>query len=176
MPTSRFQTSSATRESAVAETVKRVNAEAFDLLIRRAEINQRIRCLHQVMKALQELAANRTLNVCVAAHHAPVASPVNQSTPHRYSVVWMRSPMPDRSQHLPAALMRACRIALMEAGGTASADEIRARILRRGSFRFADSGLADTAIIQTLNVMTDGGEVRRLEAGSQSMWQRIVPA
>jgi hypothetical protein len=64
----------------------------------------------------------------------------------------------------------------MESGGAASPDEIRARIVRRASFSFTNHGLANTAIMQALNVMTDGNEVRRLEVGSQSLCQRIVAA
>jgi hypothetical protein len=64
----------------------------------------------------------------------------------------------------------------MEAGGAASVDEIRSRIVRRGSFSFSDSAFADTAMIRTLHAMSDAGEIRRLEDGPQSLWQRISPA
>jgi len=74
-----------------------------------------------------------------------------------------------------AGLSRACRIALMEAGGAASLAEIRARIVRRGSFSFADSALANTAMLRTLHAMSDAGEIRRLEEGPPSRWQRISP-
>jgi len=179
MPATRFQPTSAVRETAVSETVKRVNAEALDLLTRRAEINQRIRCLHQVMKALRDMATNATFNICERGRPEPAfdrTGPANLSTPRRRLVGQRRSCISDRPEHLPAGLTRACRIALMEAGGTASPEEIRASIVRRGSFSFADSGFPDTEIMRTLTVMTERGEVRRLETGSRSVWQRIAPA
>lgn len=181
MSTTRFQTSSAVSESAVSETAKRVHAKALDLLTRHAEINRRIRCLQQVIQGLRGLATNATFNGCDAVAPAPPRAteqtrPGNNSTPREHTVGQMWSPPPGRSKHLQAGLTRACRIALMEAGGTASPDEIRTRIVRRGSFSFADSAFADAAIIRTLNSMTDGGEVRRLEDGPQSLWQRIAPA
>jgi hypothetical protein len=177
----RFQTPPAVSESAVSETAKRVNAKALDLLTRRAEINQRIRCLQQVIQGLRDLATSATFNGCDAAAPARTRKrkrtmPGNNSTPRGRTVGPMRPPLPGRSKHLPAGLMRACRIALMETGGTASPDEIRTRIVRRGSFSFADSGFANAAIIRTLNAMGDGGEVRRLGAGVQSLWQRIAPS
>jgi hypothetical protein len=179
----RFQTSPAVSESAVSETAKRVNAKALDLLTRRAEINQRIRCLQQVIQGLRDLATSATFNGCDAAAPARTLKrkrkrtmPGNNSTPRGRTVGPMRPPLPGRSKHLPAGLMRACRIALMETGGTASPDEIRTRIVRRGSFSFADSGFANAAIIRTLNAMGDDGEVRRLGDGFQSLWQRIALA
>lgn len=178
MPAIQFQTSSAVSQSAVSETVKRVNAKALDLLTRRTEINRRIRCLHQVMRGLRDLATNATFNGCDATPPACATErtgPGNNSTPREHTVGQMWSPLPGQSQHLPAGLTRACRVALMEAGGTASPDEIRTRIVRRGSFSFADSGSAEAEIIQTLEAMTDDGEVRRLDDSPQSLWQRIAP-
>jgi hypothetical protein len=175
----RFQTSPAVSESAVSETAKRVHAKALDLLTRRAEIKRRIRCLQQVIQGLRDLATSATFNGCDTAAPARANKRTrhgNNSKPRGRTVGPMRPPLPGRSKHLPAGLMRACRIALMETGGTASPDEIRMRIVRRRSFSFADSGFANAAIIRTLNAMGDDGEVRRLGEGFQSLWQRIVPA
>jgi hypothetical protein len=178
MPAIEFQTSPTVSQSAVSETVRRVNATALDLLTRRAEINRRIRCLHQVVQGLKDLGSRDLAPI--AASRANIgrsaAEPETRSdSPREYSAGARRSPVPDRSKHLLAGLSRACRIALMEAGGAASLDEIRARIVRRGSFSFSDSAFANVAMLRTLHAMSDAGEIRRLEEGSQSRWQRISP-
>jgi hypothetical protein len=178
MPAIRFQAPSAVSESAVSETAKRVHAKALDLLTRRAEINRRIRCLQKLMQRLQEFATNSTFagsDVAAPERKTERTRPRNNNTQHGHTVGQMRSSLPRPSKQLQAGLMRACRIALMEAGGAASPDEIRTRIVRRGSFSFADSGSADAAIIRTLNTLTDGGEIQRLEDGPQSLWQRVAP-
>ena len=72
-------------------------------------------------------------------------------------------------------MRRACRIALMEAGGAASLDEIRALIIRRGSFAFLESGSSDSEILQTLIRMGVSGEVRCLQNHPQPVWERIAP-
>jgi hypothetical protein len=156
-------------QSAVSETVRRVNATAVDLLTRRAEINRRIRCLHQVVQGLRNLGL-RDLAAVTAEPETRVNSPRDHTAGRR------RSPLAGGSKHLLAGLSRACRIALMEASGAASVDEIRSRIVRRGSFSFSDFPFADTAMIRTLHAMSDAGEIRRLEDGSRSLWQRISPA
>jgi hypothetical protein len=81
-----------------------------------------------------------------------------------------------RSRHLQVTLTRACRIALLEAGGAASTDDIHRLIVRRGSFSFslAAYGSADAAIIRTLKAMTRSGEVRRIETLSQLLWQQTA--
>lgn len=165
-------------QSAVSETVRRVNATALDLLTRRAEINRRIRCLHQVVQGLKDLGS-RDLATITASHantERPAAGRETRANPPRqYTAGVRRSPLPDPSKYLLAGLSRACRIALMEAGCGACLDEIRARIVRRGSFSFTDSAFAKTAMLRTLHAMTDAGEIRRLEEGLQSRWQRISP-
>lgn len=178
MPAIEFQTSPTVSQSAVSETVRRVNATALDLLTRRAEINRRIRCLHQVVQGLKDLGSRDLAPIAVSRAHIgrSAAEPETRSdSPRQYSAGVRRSPVPDRSKHLLAGLSRACRIALMEAGGAASLDEIRARIVRRGSFSFSDSAFANAAMLRTLHAMSDAGEIRRLEEGSQSRWQRISP-
>jgi hypothetical protein len=56
------------------------------------------------------------------------------------------------------ALRRACRIALMESDEAATAQEICARILRRGSYAFESGDNAFTVIEQTLSAMQKEGE------------------
>lgn len=144
-------------ETRVSETVKRVNAKALDLLNRQTEINRRIRYLRQVMRGLQDLKGRPALNRPTTSVQSvgPVA--------------------PVRRNHRADGLTRACRIALMEVAGAASLEEIRSRIIRRGSFSFADFGFANAAMIRTLNTMTDNGEIRCLENGPECRWQRVTP-
>jgi hypothetical protein len=61
-----------------------------------------------------------------------------------------------RSEHLPpgrSRLHRACRIALLEAGGKATPEEIYLRILRRGSFSFRYRESPVAAIARVLGMM-----------------------
>jgi hypothetical protein len=145
-----------TTQIRVSETVKRVNAKAVDLLSRQAEINRRIRYLRQVMRGLQDLTTRPSFNRGTMAVQSPR---VTQGA----------------RVHSADGLTRACRIALMEVAGAASLEEIRARIIRRGSFSFTDLELASAAMVRTLNAMTDGGEVCCME-GTERRWQRFAPA
>jgi hypothetical protein len=181
----RSQKSSSVSTNAVSETVKRVNAQALALLNRRAEINRRIHCLHRVVQGLRDLA---TSPVCDAGEAAPgrAMDPSNREPKGRHEAGDNRSPFEHRDaarsqfavhakQMLPA-LSRACRIALMEAGEAASSDEIRSRIDRRGSFTFSDSGIAEAAIVRTLTIMRDNGEIRDVRSGDHALWQRVHPS
>lgn len=187
MPSVRSKLSSSSTESSVAETVRRVNAQALALLTRRAEINRRIRSLHRVVHGLRDLATNAASDTCTAAFTAPErATPAPDAEPTQrereghdhnsspeHTIGRIQSPLPAQSKHELAALSRACRIALMEAANPASLDEIRSRIDRRGSFAFPDSESANARMAQTLKTMRDSGEVQCV---SQSLWQRIAPA
>jgi hypothetical protein len=181
----RFQNSSVVSKSAVSETVRRVSAKALALLTRRAEINQRIRCIHQVVQGLRHLEAIAPDEGCAVpaatgktrwpprTEQVTAEIEARDATSHfEYIVGRMR---PRRTQHQLAGLSRACRIALMEAAGAASLEEIRSRIERRKSFAFSDPGFADAAIVRTLDGMKDSGEVCCVRSGSKSLWQRIPP-
>lgn len=67
-------------------------------------------------------------------------------------------------------LRRACRIALMEAGGTATADEIYSHIVRRDSFCFTSLKEPIPAIVRTLSLMAEAGEASRM-TGAPDSWQ-----
>ena len=69
-------------------------------------------------------------------------------------------------------LRRACRIAVMETDEAASAEDIRTRILRRGSFPFNNLEYAAVAIAQTLDRMAKEGEVFSLDNGPHRRWKR----
>jgi hypothetical protein len=70
-------------------------------------------------------------------------------------------------------LRRACRIAVMETDQAASAEDIRSRILRRGSFPITNLEYAAIAIARTLDMMVEAGEVFSPENGSDRRWKRI---
>jgi hypothetical protein len=194
MPAVRSQISLTLTESAVAETVRRVNAQALALLSRRVEINRRIRSLHRVVHGLRDLAAGHPSTAEPAAAELTALPLTTERTnqesetrktnsshksSHKSRIGRMRFGLPSRSQHELAALSRACRIALMEAESPACLDEIRSRIDRRGSFAFHNSEFANAAITRTLNVMRDSGEARCVTScetsGLPSFWQRIPP-
>jgi hypothetical protein len=180
-------TSSPAHESALFETVRRVNAEALSLLTRRSEINRRIRGLHRLMHGLRDLAAKTDSSRGDRSTHLNSAGqPCGEKTASLPTCcgnvllerkVSEKQPLPLGGSKNPLGqLRRACRIALMEAGGTASLDEIRSRIVRRGSFSFPDSGLSESVIVQTLDSMAASAEVRCQQNGAQLVWQRIVRA
>jgi len=72
-----------------------------------------------------------------------------------------------------ADLRRACRIALLETANAISDSELMARIIRRGSFCFADRDSAVLAIDQELTAMAEQGEVQAINSSSQRLWQRV---
>jgi hypothetical protein len=156
MSTNRPQILPAVRESAVSETVKQVSAKALEFSTRRKEINRRIGFLNNVMKGLRNVANDTT-------YHSHDLTPIAAAA------------ATDPSRDLKGELTRACRIALVEAGGCASIEEIRRRIVRRESFVFAGPGSTKAAIHRTLKAMTASGEVRRLDSGSKLLWQRNPP-
>lgn len=190
MPSVRSKLSPSLTESAIAETVRRVNAQALALLRRRVEINRRIRALHRVVRGLRDLAINTTGEPRKSAFTGPEGATwtshleQTRKNPGAYdgnsslghAVGGTRSRPPGESQHELVVLSRACRIALMETGSLVSPDEICLRIERRGSFAFLDSKSANAAVARTLNIMKGRGEVRCVTRGCQSLWQRITPA
>ena len=66
----------------------------------------------------------------------------------------------DATLHSYDKLRRACRIALMDSGGTANADQIHSLIVRRGSFDFSDLNTSSfDSIMQALKMMYEAGEL-----------------
>ncbi|MGA8429530.1 MAG: hypothetical protein WB729_06890 [Candidatus Sulfotelmatobacter sp.] len=174
-----LQISPAVIESAVSETVKRMNASAHDLMLRRAEINRRIHRIQRVMEGLRALAVSQTW-IGSDARPAEPKHEVNGFGPHdsiraRANEAALDLTLLDGAKHREPGLSRACRIALLESS-TATLEEIRERIVRRGSFSFADSASADAGLIRTLNFMVEIGEVRCVAIANQKRWQRIATA
>lgn len=180
----RSETSSAASRDAVLQTLGSMSAEALSLLARRSEINRRIRDIHQVLYGLDQLLTKAEQSPSFAASPEPrprdhIANwPPSQSSSLRKRVAaFRRRPgQPCASKRVFARMQRACRIALMEAGGTASLDEIRDLMIRRGSLAFVESGSSDSAILQTLIRMRVSGEVRCLDNHSRPVWERTTPS
>jgi hypothetical protein len=179
MSANQLQTPAVAYEIAVSETVKQVSAEALELLTRRKQLNQRILRIRRTMRGLGNLATKAIVGNSAPTTQARAAERDqlrNHTIPSRRTGGQMDSSLPGWSRSLKVALTRACRIALLEAGGTASTDDIRRLIVRRGSFTFplATYEAADAAIIRTLKAMTHSGEVRGLAHVSESLWQRTA--
>lgn len=174
-----FQIPPAAIESAVSETVKRMNASAHDLMVRRAEINRRIHRIQRMMEGLRALAVSQT---CIRSDARPAEpkhevsrfGPNDSIGKHANGGALDRQLLNGAKQSEPG-LSRACRIALLESS-TASLEEIRERIVRRGSFSFAEPPSADATIVLTLNLMAAVGEIRCVEIENQKCWQRIATA
>ena len=181
MSANQLQTPVGASEIAISETLKQVKAKALELLLRRRQLNRRISRLNKTMKGLRDFATVETFMGCDSARPAQAcakepARPQNYTRSRGDAGGRMGSSPSGRSRHLQVTLTRACRIALLEAGGAASTDDIHRLIVRRGSFSFslAAYGSADAAIIRTLKAMTRSGEVRRIETLSQLLWQQTA--
>ena len=72
-------------------------------------------------------------------------------------------------------LKRACRIALLEASGLLSVNDVYERILRRGSFMFANPEFEKSKIVGELTALVEEGSARLFRVGFDCRWQRIQP-
>jgi hypothetical protein len=162
---------------ALSNTLVQVNEEMFNLLSRQNEINQRIRSLHKLIRGLRFLAGSDVPDRNETERSAVVSSKVHRDLQFKQQVNSARQMARHRFRPTPRkdALSRACRIALLEAGGIASLEEIQLRITRRGSFSFINSSFASASLIRTLNTMARAGEVCCQGDGSQSKWRRMAP-
>ena len=136
----------------ITDTVALLQAELDKLLQQKATIKLRMRTLRRHLGLLQTASV---------------------STQRRRRKRWRSVAAAHRTEtrairRLHDELSRACRIAFMELGGTATAEELHGAIARRGSFSFSllkESPSA--AITRTLNSMALSDEVVR---GSGSRW------
>jgi|GEM_PF-2085494 len=160
-------------EIALSNTLVQVNEEMFHLLGKQGEINQRIRSLHKLIRGLRLLAGSDGLQRSETERSAVAPSKARSDPKFKRQVnsVGHRS----RSSPRNDALSRACRIALLEAGGIASLEEIQLRIARRGSFSFNNSSFASDSLIRTLSAMACAGEICCQDHGSQWKWRRVAP-
>jgi hypothetical protein len=164
----------------VIETVKRVSDEALGLLDRRSEINRRIRELHQLLHGLNDLSASAP-RFANANNRSPRREQLTDERPHngsrREGVAFSPACRNSRTpKHPHVRLRRACRIALLEAGGAASLEEIRALIVRRGSFAWLEPDSSCSAILHTLQQLRASGEIRCVKSNPQPVWECIPRA
>jgi len=113
----------------VSGVVQRAYVELQQLFEQRRAIKRRMKSLRQALRGLQQGVGGA----------AQSSDAVAVSAEPRDATTTPDLRCNSRSEHSPrggSRLQRACRIALLEAGGTASAEEIYLRILRRGSFSF----------------------------------------
>jgi hypothetical protein len=145
-------------QSSICEVVKLAQTELQDLLTRREEITRRIRSIHQVVGGLEAVPSQPALGRSITKGFA-VGS-------HTYTR--------DSSTQAYLNLRRACRIALMEAEGTASPKEIYCRIVPWDFFHLRHSECATQAFVGVLNAVTYDGEVRRWQNRQSFRWYSVL--
>jgi hypothetical protein len=135
------------------------------------KLRQLRRSFQLLLRELQEGGRQATKDLVAepprSAKRQPVKEVVNENDR------MTRTEIRGKSSILEERLRRACRIAVMETDRAASADDIRSRILRRGSFPFKNLESAAVAIARTLDMMVVAGEVFGLDNGPQRRWKRI---
>jgi hypothetical protein len=162
-------------QASIFEVVKLVDTELHDLLARREEINSRIQNLHQVIHGLREVVRVPALVASKPATNESVQRQENIASAGRGKPSLLSEKRIALSQN-QIRLARACRIALMEAEGAASLEEIYSRIVRRDSFSFINFELAAPALLRVLNAMSMVGDrdICCLNDGSRRRWGRVT--
>ncbi len=160
----------------LAALLNTLQSELTDLSRRRSDINRRIRLLERTVRGLRA-GVGQGVGLPLASSNAQQGA--DRTFPRGPGEISSAEPTAgqpqlQRDDSLPPAvpqLQRACRIALAEAAGPASPEDLYSRIARRNSFPFTNLEVAVAAIVQTLNSMADAGEVRRL-GSSAGLWAR----
>ena len=165
-------------QGSVSEVVKLVDSELHKLHLRREEIKKRIRKLHVAVDALQEFAGTATLDNSdeekrpLAPRRQAASSPDSKDPQSKSSRLRSATDENDKSGDPTFKLRRACRIALLESDEALCEQEIRARIVRRGSFPFINVDFAALAIARALSALAEKEEVCSLNDGPTRRWQR----
>jgi regulator of replication initiation timing len=145
---------SESQESSVQCVVRQLQLELDELLDRKARIKLRMRNLRVRLRSLERGASGALRKK------------------HRRSQSLTRRAQADKLRELQEELYRACRIAFLELGGTATPEALHLAIVRRGSFSFAalqEEPIA--AIIRTLTEMAQSGEATCSTNGSEPQWR-----
>jgi len=164
-------------QNSVVEVLRLAGIELRDLLARHRHVTSRIHTLRIAVDALRELEADPVNRESARAQHGstsrPSASSQNKTTANTslYSRDTSRRRRTARTEN--TELRRACRIALMETDNSVSNEEVHARIVRRGSFFFADAESPAFMIAEQLSAMAEDGEICRVTEKSKSLWQRL---
>ena len=157
--------------SSVAALTKLLRSELGRLSKQDAALRQLRRSFQLLLHDLQQGSRQATKDSGAeppgSARRQPVKEVVNQND--RMTKTELRG----KASMSGERLRRACRIAVMEADQAASAEDIRSRILRRGSFPFTNLEYAAVAIARTLDMMAEAGEVFSLDNGPDRRWKRI---
>jgi hypothetical protein len=164
----------------IVDVVKVVEAELHDLSTRKRAIRRRIRSIRRVLDGLQQgvgrpVVGNRSAELPLLTVHSrgKARGSADSATPcHNNSRPGFNTG--GKSDDADCRLRRACRLALVEIEGAASAIEICSRIVRRGSFSFNNHHYAVAAVVRTLDAMANDGEAHCLNDGLCRCWMRIA--
>jgi len=175
----RFAT--ATLQPSVVEVLKLMQTKLHVLSRQQSAIGKRIRTIHLVLHGLQEGVGQSAADGLYAER--PVITEqqreqargvcCNRVTAPYGDLRRSRVPGKDESDYPYWRLKRACRIALLEIGRAASAEEIHSHIVRRGSFSFVHSTHDRDSIVHALTAMIQEGEIRRVDDGTVWRWVRV---
>jgi hypothetical protein len=149
------------RPDSIPKVVELVETELHSLLQRRNEISRRIQSVHRIVHGLQEGVGEHSSSF----HHL-------QGAFSGEAVENMIKPA--RRDSTTILLKRACRIALMEAQQAASSQEIYSRVLRRGSFSFANFEYGLSSIVWALSILVEDGEAYCFRGMPEWRWQRTT--
>ncbi len=138
----------------VLEVLKAASVELRELRDRQMQLTKRIRTVRSTMTALQNLRQVRQ----------NPADPLERQLMKRMA----EGNEPDQE------LRRACRIAMLESPEGLTKEEVLARIVRRGSYHFANVASAKTVIRKELNAMVEEGELECEACESGWKWKRIA--
>lgn len=155
----------------VSEVVKLVVLEHRELRAQYKEVSTRIRNLRIAVKTLQNLRGKRTGILRQEENCPPKIGRHDLETGEKRPAD--QTPDTSAGHYQSTALRRAVRVAICETFDAFSNDEIHARILRRGSFSFADHDLAAQAITEELNALVALGELLLVHTAIGHGWQRI---
>jgi hypothetical protein len=137
-------------------------AQLVELL--RSELSE----LSQQDNALRKLARGLSLLLRTLPKSSVLGTPPPESIP----LLVRTSGRSRRKVEANESIRRACRIALMETEEAATVDEIYSRIVHRESFHFDNIYQAAAAIRQSLNSMTEQGEILVVETHPCPRWKR----
>ena len=165
-------------QGSLCEVIGVIEVELCVLFRRLEEVSRRMRKLHLALAAIHELV----LWPAVEGPHSGVqksmgGTAVSPWALNRTAATVTRYGFPKetkRNRDQTAGLRRACRIALLENSELMSAEEIYSRIVRRGSFTFANDDVARLAIAKELDTLTREGEARCWKNAHRSHWQRVI--
>jgi hypothetical protein len=151
----------------VEEGVSAAVSELNGLLLQRVELDADIA---RIRKLVRRLAKQRNSGRAASSERNwwtdPFRSPENHRRPVTKAVPGRR-----RAKSEPSKLERACRIALMEANESTTAEAIYDRIRRRGSHDFAGYKRPLRAILLVMSAMVKRGEASLVNDAGRRCWR-----